>query len=300
MTIAVTLSVRPQASFYLRGEYTYLRKDLETCLEKRREDGRLGENIQGKKGFSFDINIHMGSGAYVCGEETALIESLEGHRGEARNGRRSRKTPGLYGMPTTVNNVETFCTGRGHFGQGCGLFKSIGTPKSTGPKMLSISGDVARPGVYEIPMGTTIQDVLKIVGGEGAKAVVVGGASAHCIPASEFSRAVSYEDAATGGSVIVFGPDRDMLAVAENFLEFFADESCGQCTPCRIGNVKLLEGVHMLQRGECSTKYLRELCSLAKPCRLPRNAGSANPAQRLSVDRKHFQHEIMGRTCASV
>jgi len=114
--------------------------------------------------------------------------------------------------------------------------------------MLSVSGDVETPGVYEFPMGTTIQEVLKAAGGENAKAVVIGGASGHCVPASEFSRAISYEDVATGGSIIVFGPGRDMLDAAENFLEFFADESGGQCTPCRIGNGRLLEGVRMLQR----------------------------------------------------
>jgi [NiFe] hydrogenase diaphorase moiety large subunit len=155
---------------------------------------------------------------------------------------------GLNGAPTIVNNVETFAWAAAICVRGADWFKTIGTAKSTGPKMLSVSGDVETPGVYEFPMGTTIQEVLKAAGGENAKAVVIGGASGHCVPASEFSRAISYEDVATGGSIIVFGPGRDMLDAAENFLEFFADESCGQCTPCRIGNVRLLEGVRMLQR----------------------------------------------------
>jgi [NiFe] hydrogenase diaphorase moiety large subunit len=301
MTISGYAIGAAEGIIYLRGEYTYLLKDLESRLAERRKAGLLGKDIQGKKGFNFDIHIHMGSGAYVCGEETALIESLEGHRGEARNRPPFPVNTGLHGMPTTVNNVETFALAAAILAKGVDWFKSIGTPKSTGPKMLSISGDVERPGVYEIPMGTTIKDVLKAVGGEDAKAVVIGGASGHCYPASEFSRAVSYEDASTGGSVIVFGADRDMLAVAENFLEFFADESCGQCTPCRIGNVKLLEGVRMLKRGECSTKYLHELCSLGETMQIASKCGlgQSSPNAFLSIV-KHFQHEIMGRTCASV
>jgi [NiFe] hydrogenase diaphorase moiety large subunit len=301
MTIAGYAISASLGIVYLRGEYTYLLKGLEECLQKRREAGLLGDNIQGKKGFSFDIHIHMGSGAYVCGEETALIESLEGPRGEARNRPPFPVNTGLNGMPTTVNNVETFALAAAILAKGVAWFKSIGTDKSTGPKMLSISGDVARPGVYEFPMGTTIQEVLKAAGGDDAKAVVIGGASGHCVPASGFSRVISYEDVATGGSVIVFGPGRDMLAVVENFLEFFADESCGQCTPCRIGNVKLLEGVRMLKRGECSTKHLRELCALGETMQVASKCGlgQSSPNAFLSIV-KHFQHEIMGRTCASV
>ncbi len=282
---------------YLRGEYTYLRQGLEACLTKRREAGLLGTNVQGKQGFSFDIHIRMGAGAYVCGEETALIESLEGHRGEARNRPPFPVNTGLNGLPTIVNNVETFAWAAAILAKGAGWFKAIGTGNSTGPKMLSISGDVQRPGVYEFALGTPIRDVLKAAGGENAKAVVIGGASGRCVPASEFSRTISYEDVSTGGAIIVFGPQRNMLYAAENFLEFFAEESCGQCTPCRIGNQKLLEGVRQLQQGVCSTKYLHELCALGETMQLASKCGlgQSSPNVFLSIV-KHFRHEILGRT----
>ena len=240
----------------------------------------------------------MGCGAYVCGEETALIESLEGHRGEARNRPPFPVNTGLNGMPTIVNNVETFAWATAICARGAEWFKEIGTEKSTGPKMLSISGDVDRPGVYEFPLGTTIRNVLQVVGGENAKAVVIGGASGRCVPAGGFWRAISYEDIATGGSVIVFGPNRDMLDAAENFLEFFAD---GQCTPCRIGNVRLLEGVRMLKRGECSTKYLHDLCALGQTMQIASKCGlgQSSPNAFLSIV-EHFRHEILGRACAAV
>ncbi len=286
---------------YLRGEYAYLRADLEAVLRRRREAGQLGDSVLGQSRFGFDIHIHMGSGAYVCGEETALIESLEGHRGEARNRPPFPVNTGLNGCPTIVNNVETFAWAAAILAKGANWFKGIGTGKSTGPKMLSVSGDVARPGVYELPLGSTIQDVLKTAGGENAKAVVIGGASGHCIPAGDFARCISYEDVSTGGSVIVFGPGRDMLAAAENFLEFFVDESCGQCTPCRIGNVKLLEGVRKLKQGECSMKHLRELCALGETMQVASKCGlgQSSPNAFLSIV-KHFRQEILGRAGAAV
>jgi len=300
MTIAAYAIGAAEGILYLRGEYAYLCKGLENCLARRRQANLLGQKIQGREGFSFDIRIHMGCGAYVCGEETALIESLEGHRGEARNRPPFPVNTGLNGAPTIVNNVETFAWAAAICARGADWFRVIGTEKSAGPKMLSVSGDVERPGVYEFPMGTAIREVLKAAGGENAKAVVIGGASGHCVPAEEFSRAISYEDMATGGAVIVFGPDRDMLDAAENFLEFFADESCGQCTPCRIGNVRLLEGVRMLQRGECSTKYLHDLCTLGEPMQIASKCGlgQSSPDAFLSIVR-HFRHEILGRTPAS-
>jgi [NiFe] hydrogenase diaphorase moiety large subunit len=301
MTIAGYAIGADEGIVYLRGEYTYLRKHLEDCLAKRREANLLGEKIQGKDDFSFDIHIHMGSGSYVCGEETALIESLEGHRGEARNRPPFPVNTGLNGMPTIVNNVETFAWASAILANGPEWFKDVGTDKSTGPKMLSISGDVTNPGVYEFPMGTTVREVLDAAGAENAKAVVVGGASGHFVPASDFSREISYEDVATGGSVIVFGSDRDMLDAAENFLEFFVDESCGQCTPCRIGNIKLLEGVRLLKNGECSTKYLHELCELGESMQASSKCGlgQSSPNAFLSIV-KNFRQEILGRVAETV
>lgn len=300
MTIASYAIKAKKGILYLRGEYTYLLPKLEKVLETRRENNLLGQNILGKEGFDFDIDIRMGSGAYICGEETALIESLEGQRGEPRNRPPFPVNTGFMNTPTVVNNVETLAWVSTIMVKGSDWFKSIGTEKSTGPKIFSISGDCDSPGVYEFPMGITVQQLLKEVGGENAKAVQVGGASGHCVPGSEFHRAIAYEDVATGGSIIVFGPDRDMLEVAKNFMEFFVDESCGQCTPCREGNAKILEGIEMLEEGRCSMKYLRDLCSLgevmqqASKCGL----GQSSPNAFLSIV-KNFKDEIMGRVQAS-
>jgi len=300
MTLAGYAIGSDEGIVYLRGEYTYLRKGLEASLEARRKAGLLGKNAGGKDGFSFDIHLHMGSGAYICGEETALIESLEGQRGEPRNRPPFPVNTGLFGHPTIVNNVETFAWAVGILEKGAAWFKSTGTEKSAGRKLFSISGDVTKPGVYEFPLGITVAELLKQVGGENAKAVQVGGASGNCVPASAFSRTIAFEDVSTGGSIIVFGWDRDMLAVAENFLEFFEDESCGQCTPCRLGNSKLLEGVRRLRRGECSMKYLNELAKLGETMQVASKCGlgQSSPNAFLSIV-ANFKDEIMGRTPAS-
>jgi [NiFe] hydrogenase diaphorase moiety large subunit len=297
MTIAALAVGAKNGIVYLRGEYSYLRPLLEAVLERRRGQNLLGENILGREGFTFDIAIRMGSGAYVCGEETALIESLEGHRGEPRNRPPFPVDTGYMGHPTIVNNVETLAWAACILAKGASWFKEIGTDKSTGLKLFSVSGDCERPGVYEFPMGISISELLREVGGEDAKAVQVGGASGHCVPATDFARVLAFEDIPTGGSIIVFGPERDMLAIAHNFLEFFVDESCGQCTPCRAGTVKLLEGVELLQDGDCSMKYLRELCALGETMQLASKCGlgQSSPNAFLSIV-KHFQDEIMGRT----
>jgi [NiFe] hydrogenase diaphorase moiety large subunit len=296
MTIGAWVIGAQRGIIYLRAEYTYLRKHLEEALQRCREQHLLGENIGGKQGFNFDIDIHMGSGAYVCGEETALIESLEGHRGEPRNRPPFPIETGYLGHPTIVNNVETFAWVVCILAKGADWFKSFGTAKSSGLKLFSVSGDCAKPGVYEFPLGITLAEILKAVGGEGAKAVQVGGASGQCVPAAQFNRKIAFEDLSTGGSIIVFGPQRDMLRVARNFLEFFIDESCGQCTPCREGSPKLLEGVELLRQGECSMTYLRELRALGETMQLASKCGlgqSAPNAFLSIVD--NFQDELMGR-----
>jgi [NiFe] hydrogenase diaphorase moiety large subunit len=297
MTIGGRATGAREGIVYLRAEYTDLRPHLEAVLQKRRQAGLLGAKVLGADGFDFDIRVQLGAGAYVCGEETALIESLEGHRGEPRNRPPFPVDTGFLGRPTVVNNVETLAWVACILGKGADWFKKLGTEKSTGLKIFSVSGDCARPGVYEFPMGITVAELLKEVGGENAKAVQVGGASGHCVPAAEFGRKIAYEDVATGGSIIVFGPHRDMLRVAENFLEFFTEESCGQCTPCREGNPKLLEGVDLLLEGRCSMKYLNELGALGETMQLASKCGlgQSSPNAFLSIVR-HFKDEIMGRT----
>ncbi len=295
MTIAAVAIGARRGILYLRGEYAYLQRLLEGVLARRREAGLLGDSVL-SSGRAFDIEVRMGSGAYVCGEETALIESLEGHRGEPRNRPPFPVNTGFYGRPTIVNNVETFVCVTAILAKGPAWFAGIGTDRSTGPKLFSVSGDCNRPGVYELPLGTPIRDLLATVDGPNAKAVQIGGASGHCIPASQFDRKLCFEDLATGGSVIVIGPGRDMLHVARNFLEFFVEESCGQCTPCREGNAKLLEGIELLESGRCSWAYLQELCQLGEVMQFASKCGlgQSSPNAFLSIV-QHFRDEIMGR-----
>lgn len=299
MTIAGYAIGAKRGVLYLRGEYTYLLPHLNSVLKARRDRNLLGKNVMGKEGFDFDIEIRMGSGAYVCGEETALIESLEGHRGEPRNRPPFPVDTGLGNKATTVNNVETLAWVPCILARGIDWWKSYGTERSSGLKLFSVSGDCSAPGVYEFPLGITVAELLKAVGGEGAKAVQVGGASGTCVPAKDFGRKIAFEDVSTGGSIIVFGPQRDMLEVAKSFMEFFVEESCGQCTPCREGNEVLLEGIEMLERGECSSAYLRELVKLGETMQVASKCGlgQSSPNAFLSIV-ENFRDELMGRNVA--
>jgi len=296
MTIAGYAIGATEGILYLRGEYIYLLEGLEACIERRRAAHLLGDAVLGRPGFDFDVSIRLGSGAYVCGEETALIESLEGRRGEPRNRLPFPVVRGLYQAPTVVNNVETFAWVAAIMARGAEWFASIGTPGSSGPKLLSVSGDVARPGVYEFPLGVPIREVLAAAGGEDAMAVVVGGAAGECVPAAAFDRAISYEDVSTGGAFIVLGQGRDLLAVAENFMEFFVDESCGQCTPCRIGNVTILEGVRAMRRGEMTPERLRDLVKLGHTMQAASKCGLGQCSANVFLSIvEHFGAEVLGR-----
>jgi len=296
MTIAAYAVGARQGIIYLRGEYTFLRPQLEAVLAARRQNGLLGKEILGKPGFSFDIRIQMGAGAYVCGEETALIESLEGHRGEPRNRPPYPVDTGFHRKPTVVNNVETLASVACIVARGWQWFASMGTERSKGFKLFSVSGDCSRPGVYELPWGITVDHLLETVGASNTKAVQVGGYSGQLIPPSQFNRRLAYEDLGIGGSVIVYGPERDMLDVAENYLEFFIDESCGQCTPCRDGNVKLLEGVRLLRQGKCSSRYLNELVSLSETIQVASKCGLGQLSPNILVAiNKHFRDEVLAR-----
>jgi len=215
MTIGARAVGATMGLVYLRGEYSYMRHHLNDVIRARRAAGLLGKNVGGVEGFDFDIIVALGAGAYICGEETALIESLEGFRGEPRNRPPFPVVNGLMGKPSVVNNVETLAWAACIFAKGVDWFTAIGTEKSTGQKLFSISGDCAHPGVYEFPWGITIAQLLKEVGGESAKAVQIGGASGRCVPRTEFQRQLAFEDIPTGGSIIVIGPQRDMLAVAQ-------------------------------------------------------------------------------------
>ncbi|MDP1535959.1 MAG: NAD(P)H-dependent oxidoreductase subunit E [Burkholderiales bacterium] len=220
---------------YLRGEYRWLLEPLQAVLQRRREQHLLGAAILGRAGFDFDIAIHVGAGAYVCGEESALIESLEGKRGTPRIRPPFPVERGYLGRPTTVNNVETYCAAAQIAVHGGAWWAGIGTPKSTGTKIHSISGDCERPGIYEYPFGTRIGRILEDCGARDTQAVQVGGPSGVCLSAFEFGRRIAFEDVPTAGAFMVFDRTRDMFEVARNFAHFFAHESCGFCTPCRVG-----------------------------------------------------------------
>ena len=296
MTIAAYAIGARQGYIYLRIEYLYLRQTLMEAINRRRESGLLGEKILGKDGFAFDIDIRMGAGSYVCGEETALIQSLEGERGEPRNRPPFPVDTGFFGHPTIVNNVETFLDAVLIIVRGPDWFLQHGTDISRGTKLFSISGDCERPGIYELPFGTSIHDLLKDVGAEDAKAVQIGGAAGRCVSREHFDRTLGFEDLSTGGSIIVFGPETDMLSVARNFSDFFVEESCGQCTPCRIGNMKIREGITMLEEGRCSSAYLNELIKLGDTMRLASKCGLGQAGgNAFRTIAGAFTDEILGR-----
>ena len=235
MTLAARAIGAQTGRVYLRGEYRFLLPHLESVLERRRAQCLLGRDAGGVAGFDFDIAIHLGAGAYICGEESALIESLEGKRGTPRIRPPFPVQRGYLGRPTVVNNVETFVAVAHIARRGGAWWAGLGTAESTGTKIHSVSGDCERPGLYEYPLGTPIAQVLADCGARNAQAVQVGGPSGRCVPASEFGRAIAFEGVPSAGAFMVFDQGRDLFEVARHFARFFAHESCGLCTPCRVG-----------------------------------------------------------------
>ena len=281
MTVCAALVGAQQGFLYLRGEYLHLYEPLRRILEERRQQGLLGQAILGQAGFDFDIRIHLGAGAYICGEESALIESLEGKRGNPRNRPPYPVTHGYLGQPTVVNNVETFAAAARIALNGGAWFAAEGTGKSTGTKILSISGDCARPGIYEYAFGTTITRILEDCGAEETLGVQIGGPSGTFISAQEFDRQLAFEDLATGGSFIAFNRSRDVLEITRNFTQFFAHESCGFCTPCRVGTSLLRNMLDKICEGHGTPHDLVELTHMAKLVRTTSHCGlgqtAANP-----------------------
>jgi len=267
-----------QGIVYLRGEYAYLRAFLERVLQDRRDAGLLGQELVGKAGFDFDIRIQMGAGAYICGEETALISSCEGLRGAPKNRPPFPAQKGYLGRPTTVNNVETFCAVARIAEKGAGWFNEMGSKGSPGTKLLSISGDCMRPGVYEVEFGISVREVLALAGAGDAQAVQVGGPSGQMVGAEFFDRTICYDDLGTGGSIMIFGAERDLLAVALEFLRFFREESCGYCTPCRVGTVMLEERLERIVEGRGETADLAYLESLSKVIKVGSRCGLGQTA----------------------
>jgi [NiFe] hydrogenase diaphorase moiety large subunit len=264
MGIAAQVLGARQGFVYLRGEYRYLLEHLEGVLQARRQAGLLGTSILGREGFDFDIQIHVGAGAYVCGEESALIESLEGRRGTPRIRPPFPVEQGYLGRPTVVNNVETFCAVTQIALHGGAWWAGIGTPRSTGTKIHSVSGDCERPGLYEYPMGTRIGRILEDCGAVDTQAVQVGGPSGVCLSAFEFGRRIAFEDVPTAGAFMVFDRSRDMFEVARGFAHFFAHESCGFCTPCRVGTALVVKRMDKLAAGRGSRHDIDVLFELDK------------------------------------
>jgi [NiFe] hydrogenase diaphorase moiety large subunit len=286
---------------YLRGEYAYLAAFLEDVLAQRRKRNLLGNAICGKQGFNFDIRIQLGAGAYICGEETSLISSCEGLRGDPKNRPPFPAQKGYLGFPTVVNNVETFCCVARILAKGPGWFAEMGSKGSPGTKLLSVSGDCKSPGVYEVSFGIRLVDLLAMVGAEDAVAVQVGGPSGQMLGHGDFNRTICYDDVATGGSVIVFGQSRDVLGVALQFLEFFIDESCGFCTPCRVGNVLLKERLHAIAAGHGRPEDLDYLQKLGETIKTASRCGlgqtSANPVlSTLKNFRTEYEKRVKART----
>ncbi len=259
MTLCALAVGANRGMLYLRGEYRYLLDRLHAVLESRREGKLLGAGILGRPGFDFDIEIHLGAGAYICGEESALIESLEGKRGTPRNRPPFPVTHGYLDQPTVVNNVETFAASCLIAKQGGAWYAAVGTGASAGTKILSVSGDCARPGLYEYPFGVSVGEVLDACGAVDAQAVQISGPSGICVSAAEFDRRIAFEDLPTAGAFMVFNQSRDMFEVARNFVHFFAHESCGFCTPCRVGTSLLKKLMDKLNNGHGSPYDLAEI-----------------------------------------
>jgi [NiFe] hydrogenase diaphorase moiety large subunit len=299
MTLCAGIIGASKGYLYLRGEYRYLRAPLEQKLQQLRETGLLGNSILGKDGFDFDIEIHMGAGAYICGEESSLIESLEGKRGIPRKRPPFPVTHGYHNKPTVVNNVETFMSAALIAIHGADWFRSVGTEESCGTKLLSISGDCEKPGIYEYPFGISIQDILKDCGATDIQAVQLAGAAGFTIPAAEFERCVAFEDVSTGGSFMVFNQDRDLLDMVKNFAHFFVHESCGFCTPCRVGSSLMKDLVDKVHSGHAGRYDLDEIRKIGQLMRSTSHCGLGTTAPNPMLDtlnkfpqiyEKHLKH----------
>jgi [NiFe] hydrogenase diaphorase moiety large subunit len=284
MTVGARLLGCAKGLLYLRGEYRYLLEKLEGILKRRREAGLLGCNILAEAGFDFDIEIHLGAGAYICGEESALIESLEGKRGRPRNRPPYPATHGYLDQPTVVNNVETFACAAMIAMRGGKWFGETGTWESSGSKVLSISGDCARPGSYEYPFGISVQEILDDCGVDEAYAVQVGGPSGILVSWKEFERTISFEDLPSAGAFIIFRRGRDILEAVRNYAHFFAYESCGFCTPCRVGTQLQKKIVDKIANGHGTASDLEELKHLGHLMRTMSHCGLGHTAPNPVLD----------------
>jgi NADH-quinone oxidoreductase subunit F len=255
MTIAAFATGCEQGFIYIRGEYPLATERLHHAIDMARERGLLGENVMGH-GFRFDLEIRRGGGAYICGEETAVFNSIEGLRGEPRNKPPFPVQVGVFGKPTLINNVETLVNVVEILRIGGPAYAAIGTPGSTGPRLFCLCGNVARPGVYEVPFGTTLRQMLDmaggVAGGRKLQAVLLGGAAGVFVRPDEIDMPLTFEgtraaQATLGSGVIMaFDDSVNMFGILLRIARFFRDESCGQCVPCRVGTVRQEEALHRI------------------------------------------------------
>jgi [NiFe] hydrogenase diaphorase moiety large subunit len=252
---------------YLRGEYRYMLPKLMIELDSF-------HSMIKEIGLDFRIEYRMGSGAYICGEESALFESIEGKRGEPRNKPPYPTVSGVFNKPTSINNVETLVTAMMIIKHGAKNFIQYGTKDSRGSKVFSVSGDTPTPGIFELELGMSVQQFVNEFGDGDTKAVQVGGASGFCVPRKKFAETIiGFEGVPTGGSMKLFNSSRSMYNVLHNYLDFFTEESCGQCTPCRVGCQQLLKGVEKVKKGEAKSTYLNELIKLADSMKIAAKCG---------------------------
>ena len=263
---------------YIRAEYPIAVQRLQIAIDQARSMGFLGKNIFGS-GFDFDIEIRLGAGAFVCGEETALMTSIEGHRGEPRPRPPFPAVKGLFGKPTVLNNVETYANIAQIILKGSEWFTSMGTPTSPGTKVFALGGKITNVGLVEIPMGTTLREIIEEIGGgipngKKFKAAQTGGPSGGCIPAKHIDTPIDYDSLIKLGSMmgsggmIILDEDTCMVDIAKFYLEFTVDESCGKCTPCRVGTRRLLQILDKITKGKGTMEDLDKIEELAKHMQL--------------------------------
>ena len=301
-----------QGYIYVRAEYPIAVQRLKIAIDQAHEYGLLGNDIFGT-GFNFDIELRLGAGAFVCGEETALMTSIEGHRGEPHPRPPYPAVKGLFGKPTILNNVETYANIPQIILKGADWFASMGTEKSKGTKVFALGGKIKHTGLVEIPMGTTLREVIEEIGGgipngKKFKAAQTGGPSGGCIPAEHFDIPIDYDNLISIGSMmgsgglIVMDEDTCMVDIAKFFLEFTVDESCGKCTPCRVGTKRLLEMLDKITQGKgtmADLDKMEQLCYYIKDNALC-GLGQTAPNPVLSTLR-YFRHEyeahVKDKTC---
>jgi len=267
-----------EGTIYLRAEYTWMKDKLQYTIDHFRKMNLLGKNICGIEGFDFDIRLQLGAGAYVCGEETAMLNSLEGKRGEPRNKRFFPTERGYMQKPTVINNVETFCAAARIIHLGADHYLKTGTQASPGTKLLSVSGDCRLPGIYEIEWGTTVREILEKCEADRPHFIQISGPSGECISMDEADRAIAMDDLVSEGSIMIFSRSRDILDILRNYNRFFKHESCGLCTPCRAGNFILEKKLDLFAAKLAHQSDVEEVQSWGKIMKLTCRCGLGKTA----------------------